>query len=489
MALEGASDRRTIQGKSIMRRIRSIGCVVTAMALCGVAAGAHAAAREFWLAPPDATELNNPPGGEPIHLLLAVGPLPAVVTVDMPANGGFVPIVVSLPAYAVHRIVLSPYRNALETRPTNTVLNSGLHILASAAIDATYEVANPSNGEDWPLPGPVAAGNEFYVPLHKHAPFFNHTFASPDQAFASFDIVATHTPTTVTIYSPVAVDGHPALQQFSVTLNRGQTYSAGFTGTNYEQPSTHPAGAAVLSNFPVTVSIKDDSDQNPSGSCYDLIGGQIVPVSALGREYIAVKGALNSGADESVVVVATQSNTPIYLDGAAAPVATLFAGEYYRVDMDYLAAGPNNAVYVRAGKPVYAVHITGFGCEMASEQLPPLETAGSRAVNVVRRGVDNFQLMLIVPGVAVDGFGTNSAGVTIPAAAFLDVPGTAGMWKAARIPYNTTDFPADTAVNVVNGKGRFMLATLYGSSGNAAYYGFHSDFVEEPIFANGFESN
>jgi hypothetical protein len=293
----------------------------------------------------------------------------------------------------------------------------------------------------------------------------------------------------VTIYSPVPVDGHPALQQFSLTLNRGQTYSAGFTGTGYEQPYTHPSGAMVLSNFPVVVSIKDDSDQNPSGACFDLIGNQIVPVSALGREYVAVKGALGNNGDESVVVVATQNNTPIYLDGAVTPVTTMFAGEYYRVDMDYLVAGPNNAVYLRAGKPVYAEHITGFGCEMASEQLPPLESAGSSAVNVLRPTADSFQLVLVVPANAVDGFSTNSAGVTIPVAAFLDVPGTGGAWKAARIAYNTTDFPADTAVNVVNSKGRFVLATLYATSVNAAYYGFHSDFRETPIFVDGFDGS
>ena len=471
-----------------MRRFRSIHRAAVGLLALALVSVASAAGREFWLAPPDVSDLSNSPGGEPIYLLLAAGPEAAVVTVDMPANGSQVPIVVNVPAYGSYRVNLTPMKAALETRPTNTVVNSGLHIVATTPIDATYEVANTNNGEDWTLLGTAALGSEFIVPLHKHAPFFNNTFASPHQAFASFDIVSTHTPTLVTIYSPVPLDGHPALQQFSITLNRGQTYSAAFTGSNFEQPATHPSGAEVLSNYPISVSIKDDSMHNPAGACVDLIGNQIVPVSAVGRDYVAVKGQLGNTADESVVVVATQSNTPIYLDDSPTPVVTLFAGEYYRIDMDYLNASSNNAVYVHAGKPVYAEHITGFGCEMASELLPPLERAGSTAVNVVRSSIETFQLILIAPAYAADGFSTNSAGMSISAASLLTVPGTGGAWKAARIPYTLTDFPVDTTVSVLNSAGPFLLATLYGGNTSAAYYGFHSDFVEA-IFADGFEGN
>src|SRR5690606_170831 len=128
-------------------------------------------------------------------------------------------------------------------------------------------------------------GHEFYIPLHKHAPFYNHDFGSADKAYASFDVVATEDGTEVMIYSPVPVDGHPALTAFTVVLNRGQTYSCGWTGANYTQPSTHPSGAVVLANKPVAISIKDDSNHNPSGGCYDLMLDQLVPVNILGTDY------------------------------------------------------------------------------------------------------------------------------------------------------------------------------------------------------------
>jgi len=102
------------------------------------------------------------------------------------------------------------------------------------------------------------------------------------------------------------------------------------------------------------------------------MGDQIVPVEILGTDYIAVKGSLNSTGDESVVLLATQNNTQVFVNGSATPVATLFAGEYYRVDMDYLTASTDNSVYVRCSKPTYAMHITGFGCEAGMVVKPEL---------------------------------------------------------------------------------------------------------------------
>mgnify|MGYP002775423562 CR=1 FL=1 len=267
---------------------------------------------EFWLAPPEVTDLHNSPGGEPIFLQLSSMGAAATVTITQPANPGFTPIVVSVAANRSARVNLTSRKTLLETQPTNAILNTGLRIQSTSAITCYYEIANTNNTDIWALKGPNGLGQEFYIPLHKHTPFFNHTFAAPHEAYASFDIVATQNNTVVTIYSPVPVDGHAALQQFSITLNQGQTYSCGYTGAGYEQPSTHPSGAVVLADKPVAVSIKDDSNHNPSGGCYDLMGDQLVPVNVVGEDYIAVKGSLNTTGDESVVIVATENNTQIF---------------------------------------------------------------------------------------------------------------------------------------------------------------------------------
>jgi hypothetical protein len=253
---------------------------------------------EFWLAPPEVTSSH---GDSPIFINVTTLDQPAVVTISQPANAGFnggSPIVLNLAANSAQRYNLTSLKNELETRPTNAVLNTGLRISATSNITCYYEPSYTNNPDIAALKGANGLGTEFYIPLHKHAPFFNHGYGAPNKAYASFDIVATEANTTVLIYSPVPVDGQPALSPFTVTLNQGQTYSCAWTGASHTDPTTHPSGAVVLSDKPVAISIKDDSNHNPSGGCYDLMLDQIVPVNILGTDYVAVKGALYNTGDE-----------------------------------------------------------------------------------------------------------------------------------------------------------------------------------------------
>jgi hypothetical protein len=438
---------------------------------------------DFWVAPPDVTDLNNPPGGEPIYLYVqSQSAIDATVTIQQPANGGFTPIIFTVFAGKTVRTNLTAFKNSLETRPTNTINNTGLRISSTQPVSAQYVIANTNNTDMLMLKGDNAPGLLFYIPLHKHAPFINNTFSAPHQAFASFDIVATQNGTTVTIYSPVAVDGHPANQQFSISLNAGQTYSCGFTGVggcsgSYENPSTHPAGCVVISDKPVAVSIKDDSDHNPSGACTDLLADQLVPVNKLGTEYIAVKGSLNNTGDESLIIMATENNTAIYKDGVATPLTILFAGEYYRLDLDYLNAGPDNSTYINASKPIYAMHISGFGCEMGEALLPPVNYRAN-TINFSRGDAQTFYLEIICKNTEINNFTITGPGsAAINPASFLTVPGTAGIWMAARIQFNTTEVPVDSTFTLQNSSGSFLAAILNGGSTTGAKFGYLTPFA------------
>jgi gliding motility-associated-like protein len=439
---------------------------------------------DFWFAPPYVTHLHNPPGGVPIYLLLSSTGAISTVTISIPANGGFTPIVVTIPASKSKRIDLSAFQSSLETTPTNTVLNTGLRIQATTPVTANYEEDNTNNPEDFALKGANALGTEFYIPLTNYAGYPNNVFASPNQAIASFDIVASQNGTIVTIYSPLPVDGHPALTQFSVNLNAGQTYSCGWTGANYQLPSTHPAGAAVHSNLPVAITVKDDSDHNPSGGCYDLIGDQIIPTNILGTDYVAVKGFLNATGAESLFLTATQNNTNIYIDGNATPIRTMFAGETFQIIMDSLPTATDNSLYVKASNPVYATHVTGFGCEMGSAILPPLNCAGSHQVNFVRSTNEAFYLTLLVHATAINNFTITGPGTaTITPASFVTVPGTGGLWMAGRIQYTVAQIPVDSGFSVTNSKDVFALGIINGGGATGCRYGYFSEFVA-PIVVN-----
>jgi len=455
--------------------------------LLGVALHAQTGT-EFWLAPPEVTSSH---GDQPIYINVTTLDQPAVVTISQPANAAFnggTPIVLNMAANTAQRYDLTSLKAQLETRPTDAVLNTGLLISATANITCYYEPSFTNNPDIAALKGANSLGTEFYIPLHKHAPFFNHGYTAPNLAYASFDIVATENGTLVMIYSPVPVDGHPALTPFTVTLNRGQTYSCAWTGANQTDPLTHPSGAVVLSNKPVAISIKDDSNHNPSGGCYDLMLDQIVPVNILGTDYIAVKGALNATGDESLFLMAVENNTQIFMDGSATPAATLFAGQYYRHDMDYITTA-GGAAFASASKPVYAIHVTGFGCEQGMAILPPLNCAGSTSVSFTRSTSEAFFLNLLVRNGSQDDFVVAPATATIPASAFQAVPGTGGEWMAARIQYNTTQIPVNQAFRVTNTTDVFSLALINGGGSSGCRYGFFSEFSGKIDISAGVDQN
>ena len=98
---------------------------------------------EFWLAPPEVTSSH---GDQPIFINVTTLDQPAVVTISQPANPGFnggTPIVLNLAANTAQRYDLTSLKVQLETRPTNTVLNTGLRISATASITLFLSFVNP----------------------------------------------------------------------------------------------------------------------------------------------------------------------------------------------------------------------------------------------------------------------------------------------------------------------------------------------------------
>ncbi len=80
-----------------------------------------------------------------IYLLVSSAGAAATVTVSQPANGAFIPIVVNITANKSARINLTAFKTSLETRPTNTIANTGLRIQSTSAITAYYDIANSNN--------------------------------------------------------------------------------------------------------------------------------------------------------------------------------------------------------------------------------------------------------------------------------------------------------------------------------------------------------
>ncbi|TAH27542.1 MAG: hypothetical protein EAZ07_01310 [Cytophagales bacterium] len=423
--------------------------------------------KEFWFVAPEASSGHR---DRPIALRISCLDTAANIVISVPAspglfNGGS-PINISLAANTATSVDLTANIDLLETKPANTILNNGLLVTSNHLISVYYDVdvpnapTQPLNGEIFALKGESALGTEFYTPFQNLWDNGNYT----PTPYSSFDIVATQDNTEIFIYPKTAIVGRPALQKFRIVLNRGQTWS----GANPTRiGANNPSGTIITSDKPIAVTVKTDSDAAlpGKGGCRDLGGDQIVPTDIIGKEYIIVKGNVE---DESAFILATQNNTVITIDGVYE--TTLFGSETYRVPIN------NQFTYIKASKPVYTVHYSGFGCELGSAILPPLNCAGSSQVSFVRGTAEFFGLNLLVKAGNQDKFVLNGSTTLINPAAFTVVPGTGGQWVGAVISFNTTNIPVGTA-NILRNTGEiFAMGLINGGATTTCRYGYFSEF-------------
>jgi hypothetical protein len=234
--------------------------------------------------------------------------------------------------------------------------------------------------------------------------------------------------------------GHNANTEYTITLNKGETYT--ICPRDFETAtSVKLSGTRIRSNYPIAVTISDDStrwDEDDDGSadegCYDLQGDQIIPTSIIGTEYIAMKGQLGTGGGNGIIrdqlyILATQNNTDIFINGVFQIRLNAQETFYYKfTDADY-------AVHVKStdNKPVYAYHVSGFGCEMGGAVLPPTnKCTGSNQIGFTRSTSAAFFLNLMVRKNAFDGFILNGTPILTNLADWTENPSDPN-WLATSI--------------------------------------------------------
>jgi hypothetical protein len=249
---------------------------------------------------------------------------------------------------------------------------------------------------------------------------FNASTIKPHNGFV---VVATENNTVVDITPSKDAINHPAGQSFSITLQKGETYSVIATNS---KGSEHLVGSIIKSNKPISVTVYDDSIGVQGGN-YDLVGDQIVSEDILGKEYIMIRGDLNVNniPRDYFYILATVDGTDIFLDGIK--VQTINRGQIYSGTLS------NSSVYIKTSNPVYVNQLSGTAGEMASTNLPNIQCTGSTEVAFVRPIADQFDLVLLCKTPDIDKFLLNGNSTSITANMFSPVPSTNGVWMFAKI--------------------------------------------------------
>lgn len=415
---------------------------------------------EFWFAAPDISA--NSDFDKPAILRITSFSQAGTVIISQPGGGGFPTQTLALPANSSVSVDLTQWLGAIECGPGNVIQNKGLKINSTAEISVYYEVNHTSrNPELFVLKGRNALGNSFYISSQNsgansstHTPF----------AYSSFSIVATEDNTVVTINPTRNIVGHAASTSFSITLNRGQTYTAMATS---QVGAEHLGGSTVTSTKPVAITLADDLLTAPAYPCADLIGDQTIPVNIAGTEYIATKGFL-FGTLEQVIITATANGTVVRQDGNI--IATLNAGQS-------VSATVNNAsTYIQSSNPVYVYQVSGIGCEMGGAILPPIKCTGSLSATFARSTNRQIYLNVIIKNGGEGSFKVNGRSNVITADKFTPVPGTANQWVSASILLSNSISALDSPVRITNALTFFHLGILQGNEREGTSFGFFSSF-------------
>lgn len=425
----------------------------------------------FWFAAPNVDIANYPVNGpydRPIYLRLTSFTLSANVIISIPANIAFTPISITIPANSTSTIDLTPWIDLIENFEPGNINNKGIYIQSTTDITAYYEVNSITckcNPELFSLKGKNAIGNEFYIP--SQVTWSIDTIRFPD-ARAAFEIVATQNNTTITITPTKPLIGRPANVPFTITLNRGQTYSC--QALYHDGPSLLN-GSKIISDKPIAVTTKEDllfSD----GPCADLAGDQLIPTAIFGNEYAVVRGDLTLR--DKAVVTARQNNTNIYLNGSPTIAATINAGQSYEIDITALPS-----LYITANNAVSVFHYTGNGCEVGAAVIPKLTCTGSSSVSIVRSNIGNAIVLLVTKNGNQGNFLVNGATGIINAVDFSPLAGTGGNYVYAKKNL-TGQMILNAATTFSNTSGKFQLGFINGDPGGYMY-GYFSDFKKSNV--------
>lgn len=424
----------------------------------------------FWFAAPWVTPDHN--GNTPLAFRVSTFNNAATVRLQLPSGTFDTTFVV--PANSLGNVDLSHIVNDIESKPANTVLTSGVKITSDELITVVYDFISisPNNPETYSLKGQNGMGIEFVVPFQT---LWNNRLlggASPLQPKQFFSVVATEDNTTIYIKPNAAVVGHPANVTYSVILPlAGNVYTCENIVQTTNNPGSSLSGSIVSSDKPVSVVMNDDSVNPAPEGCYDLMGDQIVPTDVIGDEYIVNIGGLNPGSDESIFIIPAENFTTVTVTDAGSTTQLMNQGETWQYSIN------DPLTHVIADKPVYLIHMSGYGCELGLAILPPLNCAGSDEVSFARNNNQAFSLNLLCEAGDQFGFTFTGPGTgTINPALFSPVPGTGGTWVGTQISYSTTEIPSGTQNTITNSMGFFSMGVINGGASSGCLYHYMSSF-------------
>lgn len=217
----------------------------------------------------------------------------------------------------------------------------GMYVKGQKKFFANFRFGVLNHAEILTSKGLAGIGKTFYagcVPNTSGPYYVNQTIG----------VLATEDNTTVTLSNYgvglIFTDGISTPTR-TFNLNKGQSYIIEARPNGSAVNMDGLTGAKIIADKPISVTNGDFTsiytNNNPSNT--DIVMDQAVPTERLGKDFVLAKGNGDTWSGmEAALVIATEPNTTITVNGTIIPGVNLNAGQYFIVDGGYYTNQGNN---------------------------------------------------------------------------------------------------------------------------------------------------
>ncbi|HCA05663.1 MAG TPA: gliding motility protein [Chryseobacterium sp.] len=358
----------------------------------------------------------------------------------------------------------------------------GLHVKGNKKFFANFRFSVPSQAEIITSKGLAGIGKTFFIGT---AP----TTYPKDYVNSTLGVTATEDNTTVTLSgynSDVVFSNGSVMPTRTFTINKGKSYIIDvISDMGGASNRKGLLGAKLVADKPVSVTNGNFNGlyTTQNNSNVDILMDQAVPVDRLGKDFVMVKG--NGPASvgmEKAMIIATENNTTLIVNGNPVPGVNLNAGGYYMIEgTSYLHQGNGHYnMNISASKNVYVYQLLAGASGSTVYQtggmnfIPPLSCFLPKEINEVgfinRIGGTYYDTKLNIitqAGAAVTLNGNPVAAATGP----YPVTGNPG-W----VTYSVMNVSGNVTINST----KPVTAGIAAGSGAVGYGGYFAGFSSVP---------
>lgn len=359
----------------------------------------------------------------------------------------------------------------------------GLHAKGAKKFFANFRFSVPNQAEIITSKGLAGIGKTFFIGT---AP----TTFPKDHVNSTMGVTATEDNTTVTLsgYNPDVVfsDGS-VMPTRTFTINKGKSYIIDVVSDMGGMSNRKGLlGAKLVADKPISVTNGNFNGlyTTQNNSNVDVLMDQAVPTDRLGKDFVMVKG--NGPASvgmEKALIIATEDNTTLIVNGNPVPGVNLSAGGYYMIEgNNYINQGGSGHynMNISANKNVYVYQLLAGASGNTVYQtggmnfIPPLSCFLPKEINEIgfinRIGSTNYNTKLNI--ITQTGAAVTMNGNPVAAAAG---------------PYPVTGNPGWVTYSVMNVSGNVTInstkpvtAGIAAGSGSVGYGGYFAGFSSVP---------